>query len=81
MLGSIGIAAICIFLILVWITVLSSVATVVFYKLRFSVAFAIVASVDFVSLVLTAGHTIPFGDSCGYSRPWMPRLRYLRHSG
>ncbi len=54
MLGSIGIAAIRIFLILVWITVLSSVATVVFYKLRFRVAFAIVASVDFVSLVLTA---------------------------
>jgi len=53
-LGSIGIAAIRIFLILVWITVLSSVATVVFYKLRFRVAFAIVASVDFVSLVLTA---------------------------
>lgn len=54
MLGSIGIAAIRIFLILVWITVLSSVATVVFYKLRFRVAFAIVASVDFGSLVLTA---------------------------
>ena len=54
MLGSIGIAAIRIFLILVWITVLSSVATVVYYKLRFRVAFAIVASVDFVSLVLTA---------------------------
>jgi len=54
MLGSIGIAAIRIFLILVWITVLSSVATVVFYKLRFRIAFAIVASVDFVSLVLTA---------------------------
>jgi len=53
-LGSIGIAAIRIFLILVWITVLSSVATVVFYKLRFRIAFAIVASVDFVSLVLTA---------------------------
>lgn len=54
MLGSIGIAAIRIFLILVWITVLSSVATVVFYKLRFRVALAIVASVDFFSLVLTA---------------------------
>lgn len=54
MLGSIGIAAIRIFLILVWITVLSSVATVVFYKLRFRVALAIVANVDFFSLVLTS---------------------------
>ncbi len=54
MLGSIGIAAIRIFLVLVWITVLSSVATVVFYKLRFRVAFAIAASLDLVSVALTA---------------------------
>jgi hypothetical protein len=54
MLGSLGIAAVRFFLVLLWITALSSVATVVLYKLRFKVAFAIVASLGLISLALTA---------------------------
>jgi len=54
MLGSIGIAAIRTFLALVWITALASVATIVFYKLRFKVAFTIAATLGLVSLALTA---------------------------
>jgi hypothetical protein len=41
-------------LVLLWITALSSVATVVLYKLRFKVAFASVASLGLISLALTA---------------------------
>lgn len=54
MLGSIGIAAIRTFLVLVWITALSAVATVVLYKLRFKLAFTIVASLELVFLALSA---------------------------
>jgi hypothetical protein len=53
MLGSIGIAAIRIFLVLVWITALSSVATFVLYKLHFKVAAKIAGSLGLVSLGLT----------------------------
>ena len=52
MLGSIGIAAIRMFLLLVWIAPAAAVATVVLYKLRFKIAFAIVASLGLVSLAL-----------------------------
>ncbi len=52
MLGSIGIAAVRMFLVLVWSTAVATVATVVLYKLRLRIAFAIVASFDFVSLAL-----------------------------
>ena len=54
MLGSIGIAEIRIFLVLVWITALSSVATVVLYKLQFKAAFTIIASLGLAFLALAA---------------------------
>jgi hypothetical protein len=54
MLGGIGIASIRIFLVLVWITAVAAIATVVLYKFRFKVAFAIVASFGLISLALTA---------------------------
>jgi hypothetical protein len=52
MLGGIGIAEIRIFLILVWITAVSAVATVLFYKLHFKVASKIAGSLGLVSLAL-----------------------------
>lgn len=52
MLGGVGIAEIRIFLVLVWTTAVSAVATVVFYKLHFKVASKIVGSLGLVSLVL-----------------------------
>jgi hypothetical protein len=52
MLGNIGIAEIRIFLALVWTTALATVATVVLYKLRLKIAYAIVASLDAISLAL-----------------------------
>jgi len=54
MLGSIGIAEIRVFLVLVWMTAVAVVATVLCYKFRFRVAFAIVASFGLVSLALMA---------------------------
>jgi hypothetical protein len=54
MLGNIGIGGIRVFLILLWITALLSVATVVLYRLRFKIAFTIVASLGLLSLALTA---------------------------
>lgn len=42
------------FLVLVWITALSCVATVISYGLRFRRAFAIVSSLGLVSLALMA---------------------------
>lgn len=54
MLGSIGIAEIRIFLGLVWTAALSSVATVVLYKLHFKAAFTIIASLGLASLALAA---------------------------
>jgi hypothetical protein len=47
-------AEIRIFLVLVWITALSCVATVILYKSRFRVAFAIVSSLSLLSLALMA---------------------------
>jgi hypothetical protein len=52
MLGSIGIAAIRIFLVLVWTTAFAAVATVVFYRLHFKIASQIAASLGLVSLAL-----------------------------
>ena len=54
MLGSIGIAKIRMFLVLMWITALSSVATVVLYKLHFKTAFTIIASLGLAFLALAA---------------------------
>jgi hypothetical protein len=54
MLGSIGIAELRIFLALAWITALASLATTVFYRLHFKVAFTIAATLDLVSFALTA---------------------------
>jgi hypothetical protein len=52
MLGSIGIAAIRIFLVLVWTTAFSAVATVVLYRLHFKIASKIAGSLALVSLAL-----------------------------
>lgn len=52
MLGSIAIAAIRIFLILVWSTAIAAIATVVLYKLHLRKAFAIVAYSGLISLAL-----------------------------
>ena len=47
-------AEIRLFLILVWITALSCIATVILYKLRFRRAFAIVSSLGLFSVALMA---------------------------
>lgn len=52
MLGDIGIAAIRIFLILVWTSAVAAIATVVLYKLHLRRAFAIVAYSGLISIAL-----------------------------
>ena len=49
----IGIAATRIFLILLWITAVSAIATVAFYILHFKIASRVVGALALVTLVLT----------------------------
>ena len=52
MLGDIGIAAVRVFLILVWVSAAAVSATVVLYRLHFRKAFAIAAYSGLISLAL-----------------------------
>jgi len=65
MLGSIGIAEIRTFLVLVWVTAAAVVATFVLYKFRLRVAFGIVASFGLICLALAVWAYIQFGDLFG----------------
>ena len=53
MLGDIGIAAVRVFLVLVWTSATTAAATVVLYRLHFRRAFAIVAYSGLISVALT----------------------------
>ena len=65
MLGGIGIAATRMFLVLVWTTAVSAVATVVLYKLHFKGASKIAGVLASFSWPSPYGHTLPSGDLFG----------------
>lgn len=52
MLGNIGIAEVSVFLILVWVSAATVIATVALYRLHFRKAFAIAAYSSLISLAL-----------------------------